>query len=82
MATSNPFAMLGDDDGFQQVPSKKNRKKESKAQNHSQAAESPVTVSSAPSEVSEDIPVAPTASFQQVCGMHAPRVQWRPPDGR
>ena len=75
MATSNPFSMLGNDDGFQQVPPKKNRKKKSKAHNHSQAAESPVTVSSAPSEVSEDIPGAPTASYHQVFGMHAPRVQ-------
>ncbi len=75
MATWNSFAMLGNNDGFQQVPSKKNRKKKSKAQNHSQAAEYPATVSSAPSEVSEDIPVAPTETFQQVCGMHASRFQ-------
>lgn len=65
---SNSFALLGANDGFQQVPSKKNRKKKNKAQDQIQAVEASFTPSSAPSDVSEDVAGAPHEAFQQVCG--------------
>ncbi len=65
---SNSFALLGGDDGFQQVPSKKSRKKKNRSQDQNPAAEASVTPSSAPSEVSEETAGAPSDAFQQVHG--------------
>ncbi|CAL5227559.1 g10551 [Coccomyxa viridis] len=65
---SNSFALLGGDDGFQQVPSKKSRKKKNRSQDQNPAAEASVTPSSAPSEVSEETAGAPSDAFQQVKG--------------
>ena len=63
---SNSFALLGGEDGFQQVPSKRNKKKKSKALGTQQANESPANASSAPSEVSEHRAGASSEIFQQV----------------
>lgn len=69
---SNSFALLGADNGFKQVPSKKNRKKKNKAQDHTPADESSVMLSSNPSEMSEDAAGVASESFQQVCSMMLP----------
>ena len=63
---SNSFALLGANDGFQQVPSKKNRKKKNKTQDQMPAVETPLNPSSSPSDMSEDTAGAPTEAFQQV----------------
>ena len=65
---SNSFALLGASDGFQQVPSKKNKKKKNKVQDQITAAEGSLSTPSAPSEISEDTTGAPSEAFQEVHG--------------
>ena len=65
-STSNSFALLGIGDGFQQVPSKKAKRRKSRTGDKTHLLESPDTVPTQPLEVSENMAGASSETFQQV----------------
>ena len=65
-STSNSFALLGIEDGFQQVPSKKAKRRKSRTGDKTQILESLDPVPNRPLEVSEDMAGASSETFQQV----------------
>ena len=67
-STANSFALLGirDGDGFQQIPSKKAKRRKSRTGDKTQVFEPPSNVPKPPFEVSEDMAGASSETFQQV----------------
>ena len=65
-STSNSFALLGIGDGFQQVPSKKAKRRKSRTGDKTQVIEAPIDVTNPPFEASEEMAGASSETFQQV----------------
>ncbi|CAK0753433.1 hypothetical protein CVIRNUC_002220 [Coccomyxa viridis] len=68
-STSNSFALLGIGDGFQQVPSKKAKRRKSRTGDKPQVIEAPTNVTNPPFEASEEMAGASSEIFQQVKGL-------------